>query len=194
MRRSPIPTRTLLFLTAFTLLSVPVADAIGQTSLAPQIASVELENRPTLFSYPLDITDVRVDTKWEYRRSNYRFTLDIPEAAEKPVQKITFSQVEGADYPRFSDRRTYAYEGGDRSQKLNISTDDDWNNRTVTVTFDPPIPPGRQVTVALNATNPRDGIYIYEVAATPPNTEGLGQRVGIERLNFYQGSDRRYIR
>ncbi|MGB3765806.1 MAG: DUF2808 domain-containing protein, partial [Phormidesmis sp.] len=154
-------------------MSVPVADAIGQTSLAPQIASVELENRPTLFSYPLDITDVRVDTKWEYRRSNYRFTLDIPEAAEKPVQKITFSQVEGADYPRFSDRRTYAYEGGDRSQKLNISTDDDWNNRTVTVTFDPPIPPGRQVTVALNATNPRDGIYIYEVAATPPNTEGL---------------------
>ena len=189
--RLKIPAITLI---SMLLISAPISQAIAQTTNPQKIAAIELQERPTLFSYPLDITGVRVDSNWEYQRSYYRFTLDIPEAAEKPVQKVTFTQVEGADYPRFSDRRTYAYEGGDRDQKLNIFTTDDWDNRTVTVTFDPPIPPGRQVTIALNATNPRDGIYVYEVAATPPDTEGLGQRVGIERLNFYQGSDRRYTR
>ena len=194
MQRSFRSVRTLLILTVTGLLTVPISAAISQTLPARQIASIELEDRPTLFSYPLDVLNVRVPNNWQYQRSDYRFTIDIPAAAEKPLQKVTFTQVEGADYPRFSDRRTYAYEGGDRSQKLNISTDNDWDNRTVTVTFDPPVLPGRQITVALNAANPRDGIYIYEVAATPPDTEGLGQRIGIERLNFYQGSDRRYIR
>ena len=69
----------------------------------------------------------------------------------------------------------------------------DSSKPAVTVTFDPPIPPGRQITIALNATNSRDGIYIYEVAAMPPETTGLGQRIGIERLNFYQRLERRYF-
>ena len=176
--------------------SLPTAattKAIGQMLPTQRIASIELENRPTLFSYPLDVTNVRVPNNFQYRRTDYRFTIDIPEAAEKPLQTVTFSQVEGADYPRFSERRSRAYKAGDRDQTLNISIDDDWDNRTITVTFDPPVAPGRQITIALNAQNPRDGTYIYEVAAAPPDTEGLGQRIGIERLNFYQGSDRRYF-
>ncbi len=202
MQRSLTPARKILLLATIGLLTAPISAAAAQVLSAQQIAAIELEDRPTLFSYPLDVLDVRVPNNWQYQRSDYQFTIDIPAAAEKPVQTVTFFQVEGADYPRFSTRRTYAYEGSvgvaspaeNRTQKLNISTADDWDNRTVTVTFDPPVPPGRQITVALNATNPRDGIYIYEVAATPPNTEGLGQRIGIERLNFYQGSDRRYRR
>ena len=167
--------------------------AIGQTSPVQKIATIELQDRPTLFSYPLDVTNVRIPNNFQYRRTDYRFTIDIPEAAEKPLKTVTFSQVEGADYPRFSERRSRAYEAGGQDEVLDISVSDDWDNRTVTVTFDPPIPPGRQITVALNASNPRDGIYIYEVAAAPPDTEGLGQRIGIERLNFYQGSDRHYF-
>lgn len=178
------------------LISTTVSQAVDESvskQLAVRVASIDLQDRPTLFSYPLDVIDVRVSSKWQYRRSNYRFTIDVPEAAAKPLQTVTFAQIEGADYPRFSERRTTAYEGGDRSNPLNIATQDDIDNRTVTITFDPPVPPGRQITIALNATNPRDGIYIYEVAAMPPETTELGQRIGIERLNFYQGSDRRYF-
>ena len=184
------------------LMSAPVFLSLTAVAIQPEgsrdisslfLSAIELENRPTLFSYPLDVTDVRVPNNYQYRRTDYRFTIDIPEAAEKPLQRVTFSQVEGADYPRFSERRSRAYESGNRDQALDVSVNDDWDNRTVTVIFDPPVPPGRQITVALNASNPRDGVYIYEVAAAPPNTEGLGQRIGIERLNFYQGSDRRYF-
>lgn len=170
-----------------------VQPATGRDAPPLLISAIELENSPTLFSYPLDVVDVRVPNNFQYRRTDYRFTIDIPEAVEKPLQTVTFSQIEGADYPRFSERRSRAYESGDRDQPLDISVNDDWDNRTVTVTFDPPVAPGRQITVALNAQNPRDGVYIYEVTAAPPDTEGAGQRIGIERLNFYQGSDRRYF-
>ena len=173
--------------------AVAIQPAVSRGAPSLLLSAIELQNRPTLFSYPLDVTDVRVPNNYQYRRTDYRFTIDIPEAAEKPLQRVTFSQVEGADYPRFSERRSRAYESGNRDQALDVSVNDDWDNRTVTVIFDPPVPPGRQITVALNASNPRDGVYIYEVAAAPPNTEGLGQRIGIERLNFYQGSDRRYF-
>ena len=194
MQRSFLSFSTLLLpaITVWLMASTP--KAVSQILPSQQIASIELENRPTLFSYPLDVTNVRVPNNYQYRRTDYRFTIDIPEAAEQPLQTVTFSQVEGADYPRFSERRSRAYEAGDRNQTLDISVDDDWDDRTVTVTFEPPVAPGRQITIALNAQNPRDGIYIYEVTAAPPNTEGSGQRIGIERLNFYQGSERRYRR
>ena len=96
--RDRLKNTTIAFITAL-FLSAPISQAIAQTTSPQKIATIELQDRPTLFSYPLDITDVRVDSNWEYQRSNYRFTLDIPGAAEKPVQKVTFSQIEGADYP-----------------------------------------------------------------------------------------------
>ncbi len=158
--------------------------------------AVSLENRPTLFSQPLTLADVRIPNNWEYRRSDYLFTIDIPAAAEQPLQTVVFTQVEGADYPRYSAGRTRAYaytgENGDRREALNITATNSTHDRTVTVEFDPPVQPGQQITVALNSRNPRDGIYIYEVTGSPPEVTGPGQRIGIGRLQFYQNSDRRY--
>ena len=193
-QKKSVPARVALSMgIAAGLLCIPISAAVSLLP-AQKAAAIELEDRPNLFGYPLDVADVRVPNNWQYQRTDYRFTIDIPEAAEKPLKTVTFAQIEGADYPRFSDRRSRAYEvteEGDRP--LDISVNNDWNNRTVTVTFDSPVPPGRQIKVLLNAQNPRDGVYIYEVAAVPPDTEGLGQRIGIEGLNFYQGSDRRYF-
>ena len=182
--------RTTLFfialLTAFTLPLLPIS--VSQ--------AVELETRPTLFSRPLSLVDVRIPNRWQYRRSNYLFTIDIPEAAERPLKTVVFAQIEGADYPRYSPRRSRAYvqtgEGGDRREALDITVTNSTDDRTVTVEFNPPVQPGQQVTVALNSRNPRDGIYIYEIAGSPPDVTGPGQRIGIGRLQFYQSIDRRY--
>lgn len=186
-----IKPRSLLFsialMTAFLLPLLPMNSSMSQ--------AVALENRPTLFSRPLRLTDVRVPNNSQYRRSDYLFTIDIPAAAEQPLQTVVFSQIEGADYPRYSTRRSRAYaqtgENGDR-EALNITATNSTHDRTVTVEFDPPVQPGREITIALNSRNPRDGIYIYEVAGSPPDVTGPGQRIGIGRLQFYQRSDRRY--
>lgn len=169
------------------------ASSIDSSLSAPALKSVTLENRPTYFSRPLDLVNVRVPNNAEFRSSDYLFTLDIPSEAALPLQTVVFSQIEGADYPRYSERRTYAYENGDHQAALNLTVTDSARDRTVTVVFDPPVQPGRQVTIALNARrNPRDGIYIYEIMGTPPNVDGPGQRIGIGRLQFYERADRFY--
>ena len=73
---------------------------------------------------------------------------------------------------------------------LPISVIDDEDERTITVEFDQPVEPGGEITVALRARNPRDGIYVYQLAAYPAGAT-KGQYAGIERLNFYAPERRR---
>ena len=99
-----------------------------------------------------------------------------------------FTQIEGADSPSFSARKTHAYEAGDRDLKLALAlVSHDSDARTMTVAFDPPIEPGREITVALKAhRNPREDTYLYEVNAFPPGVGSQGQRIGLGRLQFYK--------
>lgn len=168
-----------------------LGNALAQEST--RLSTSSLSDRPTLFSRPLRLISLRVSTRWQYRRADYLFTIDIPTEAAQPLQQVTFSQIEGADYPRYSPQRTYAYENSDRNQPLNITTTDSLAERTVTVEFDPPVEPGRLVTIALSSRNPSDGTYLYDIAGSPPRTIGLGQRIGIGRLQIYQNSDRRFV-
>ncbi|MGB3786874.1 MAG: DUF2808 domain-containing protein [Phormidesmis sp.] len=162
-----------------------IAIALTISSEAPAIYSKELDL--------LNLTDVRVSNSWQFRDAEYRFDISIPGSATAPLQKVVFSQIEGADYPNYSVRKTFAYEGGDRNQKLPLgSVTNDSDERTMTVTFDPPVQPGREITVVLNSfRNPRDGTYIYRVVGFPPGENRGGQRLGIGRLQFYEPIQRR---
>ncbi|MEM9162978.1 MAG: DUF2808 domain-containing protein, partial [Cyanobacteria bacterium P01_F01_bin.4] len=155
-----------------------------ETLPTPAIA----DTSPVYFNEPLRLTHVSVPTKWQFRESEYLFNINLPAEAVEPLQEIVFIQIEGADYPSYSIRETHAFEGGDRDAELNLSlVANDTDERTMTVVFDPPVEPGRQVTVALKAhRNPRDGIYLYRVVAYPPGASGRGQRIGTGRLSFYE--------
>lgn len=144
------------------------------------------------FRRPLRVTNVRIPNNWQYRRSNYLFTFDFPADAVEPLEKIVFEQIEGVDYPRYDDSDSYAFDAESRDHLPLGLVDSDRDERTITVEFDPPVEPGRQVTVALEARNPRDGIYMYRLTAFPVGaTEG--QYAGIERLDFYAPTRRRFI-
>ncbi|MEO1401581.1 MAG: DUF2808 domain-containing protein [Cyanobacteria bacterium J06635_1] len=155
-----------------------------ETLPMPEIA----EANPVYFNEPLRLTHVSVPNKWQFRESEYLFNINLPANASEPLQEIVFTQIEGADYPSYSIRETHAFEGDDRDAELNLSlVANDTDERTMTVVFDPPVEPGRQVTVALKAhRNPRDGIYLYRVVAYPPGAAGRGQRIGTGRLSFYE--------
>ncbi len=139
------------------------------------------------------LIDVRVSNNWQFQDAEYRFHINIPDDAAEPLQEVVFSQIEGADYPNYSARKTFAYQGGDRNQELPLgSVTNDFDQRTMTVTFDPPIQPGCEVTVVLGSfRNPRDGIYIYRVVGFPPGEGRDGRRLGIGRLQFYEPIQRR---
>ncbi len=104
-----------------------------------------------------------------------------------------FEQIEGVDYPRYDDDDSYAFDADSRDRlPLNV-VDGGRSERTLTVEFDPPVEPGRPVTVALKARNPRDGIYIYRLTAFPVGAIE-GQYAGVERLDFYAPTRRRFFR
>ena len=152
------------------------------------VAPAALSAEPEL----LRLTDTRITNSWQYRDADYLFNISIPENSTAPFQQIIFQQIEGADYPSYSARKSYVFEGGDRDQKISSATVvDNTDDRTVTVTFDPPLQPGRNITVVLRSFhNPRDGIYIYQVAGLPAGENSQLRRLGTARLNFYQGSSR----
>ena len=137
------------------------------------------------FRRPLRIVNIFTSNNLERRRSEYHFTLDFPAGAVEPLQKIVFEQIGGVDYPRYRDRGNYAVDSTHRAPLSLSAVENNPDQRTITVEFDPPVEPGRQVTVVLEARNPRDGIYPYRLTAFPVGaTEG--QYAGVERLNIYE--------
>ncbi|MCY7275384.1 MAG: DUF2808 domain-containing protein [Phormidesmis sp. CAN_BIN44] len=122
----------------------------------------------------------------------YYFTLNQLENAGEPLQRVTIVQDEGTDTVRFSPKEIEAFEGtrdrlGAKLPLGEVTTDR--KTRTVTVSFNPPVPPGRTVTIALSPDrNPLyGGVYLFGVTAFPPGEKTHGQFLGFGRLNFYEG-------
>lgn len=149
-----------------------------------QSASLTPASNPAIsFRRPLRVSSMRIPNNLALRRSQYLFTFDFPADAVEPLEKLVFEQVEGADYPRYQSGDSYAFKA-ESGERLSLSAvEDNSDERNITVVFDPPVDPGEQVTVALSARNPRDGIYIYQLTAFPVGAS-VGQYAGVERLNF----------
>ncbi|PAX60098.1 hypothetical protein CK510_03685 [Brunnivagina elsteri CCALA 953] len=121
----------------------------------------------------------------------YYFTIDLPENAGEPLQKITINQREGLEYIRFRLKKSFAFEGNSshEGQKLglqDISSDE--KNQTVSMIFNPPVPPGKTITIALEAVqNPMvEGVYLFGVTASPIGEKSHSQFLGFGRFHFYR--------
>lgn len=126
--------------------------------------------------------------------ATYYFTLKIPENAGEPLQKVTIEQQEGVDEIGFDLKDTSAFEGTRRRKGEKISLTaiaDRKQRRTLTIVFEPPVSPGKTITIALNPLqNPRyAGIYLFGVTAFPAGDLTHGQFLGFGRLHFYDRRD-----
>lgn len=123
---------------------------------------------------------------------NYYFTINLPENARTPLQQLEIKQRQGLEDIDFNLNKTIAYEGKRRQKKQEIAIQDVTRNRktqTISVIFDPPVSPGKTITIALRAVeNPfSEGIYEFEVTAFPAGNNSRGQNPGVKRLSFYRG-------
>ena len=168
-------------------LNAPSIDSPPSTA---QAAPGPATNPDISFRRPLRVTNVLARSHYELRRAEHTFTIDFPADAVEPLQKLVVEQVEGPGYSRYSDSGSRAFDGESRESLSLSSVESDRNQRTITVEFDPPVEPGRQVTVVLNARNPRAGIYTYQFTAFPVGAQE-GQYAGVERLNIYEPIRRR---
>jgi len=127
----------------------------------------------------------------------YYFDLSIPENAGEPLQQVVIAQRDGESFVReiqYNPEDTQAFTGSHRNRGNELSLGDVvWNrdDQSITVNFDPPVPPGTDITIRLEPErNPRrSGIYLFGVTVFPDGETPQGQFVGYGRLHFYDRGD-----
>ncbi len=130
--------------------------------------------------------------------ATYYFTLNLPENSGESLQQVTIVQQPSPDQIRFDLKETRAFEGTrHKGTPLNLSNvTEDRTTQTVTIQFDPPITPGKTVTIALSPIYNPDvgGVYLFGITAFPVGENPHGQFLGFGRLQFYDsGRDSSFL-
>ena len=131
----------------------------------------------------------------------YYFDLSVPSDAGEPLQRIDIAQREGRVFTQevdfdLEDSQAFIGRRRDRGEELNISNVSlDEETRTVSVMFDPPIPPGTDLTVRLRARrNPRrSGVYLFGVTAYPQGEQAHGQFLGFGRFHIFDNGNNSFV-
>lgn len=175
-----------------TLLGAALAISTGLLSSAEVASPVRLADGRVYFAQPPSLVSATTTFNDVYMwGATYYFTLNVPPNAGEPLERITIAQQEGIDDIEFDLEESRAFEGrrGNKGKRIaigGVSRDDE--KRSLSVTFDPPVPPGKTVTIALNPVrNPRyGGVYLFGVTAFPAGEKTYGQFLGFGRLHFYE--------
>lgn len=161
----------------------------GSLATLPAMA-VQLGNGQIAFNYPPRLVRAATSFRSANTPATYHFTLAIPENAGEPLGAVTISQRENLDTTSFdpSRRRAFlgnSFAGGSEVSLAGIGGEQPNKPGEATVVFDPPVPPGTTVTVALGTKrNPSGGIYLFGVTAFPAREDSSGQFLGYGRLHF----------
>lgn len=174
------------------LLGTAIASvAILNGCIIPPSQAIQLRDGTVYFVEPPRL----VEAATTYNQVNmwgatYYFTVSLPEKASEPLQQITINQHEGVDNIRFDLKNSFAFEGTRSRRGERIGLKDVTHNRetrTVSITFDPPVSPGKTITIGLKPwQNPSiSGVYLFGVTAFPPGEKTHSQFLGFGRLQFY---------
>ncbi|MEB3309274.1 MAG: DUF2808 domain-containing protein [Snowella sp.] len=152
----------------------------------------QLANGQTFF----DKTPLLLEASTTYKEiwvwaAKYYFTVSLPADAGEPLKQLVIQQKPSPEMLDFYPDQTVAFVGSrdNRGNALTLQSSQ-WNpdNNTMTVIFDPPVPPGTTVTVGLKPyRNPSvSGIYLFGVTAVPDGSIAAPMYLGVGRLQFYQ--------
>lgn len=171
-----------------------VTIAVG--GIAAQVAqAIQLRDGTVYFAQPPELVEATTTFKgvneWG---ATYYFTLNLPENAGEPLQRLTIIQKEGSSNIRFDLEDSRAFVGTRHRKGTRLTLGEvtrEQKTKTVSVIFDPPVSPGQTVTVGLRPVqNPMfSGVYLFGVTAFPQGEKSHGQFLGFGRLHFYNSRD-----
>lgn len=175
-----------------TLLGAALALTAGIGGVSTPITqAVQLADGTVYFVQPPSLEEARTTyTNVNAPTATYYFTINVPETAGEPLQRVTINQRQGTDRVRFELDDTRAFIGTSRKKGSKLTLGEVVripDTRTISVILDPPVPPGRTITVALRPIrNPQfSGVYLFGVTAFPPGEKSHGQFLGFGRFQFY---------
>jgi Protein of unknown function (DUF2808) len=178
-------------------IAVTFGSVLLYSSLGTPSQAVRLQDGKVYFVHPPSLVSAATtERRASSSGASYYFTLSIPEDAGEPLQQVDIAQRDGSTQGRlvqFDAEASQAFSGTrrDRGDDLTLGENHfDRDAQTLSVVFNPPVPPGTTVTLKLQPKrNPRqDGIYLFGVTAYPKGTDTHGQFLGYGRLQF-DGSD-----
>ncbi|MDX2099214.1 MAG: DUF2808 domain-containing protein [Leptolyngbyaceae cyanobacterium bins.59] len=158
--------------------------------------AIQLADGTVYFAYPPRLVEAsssfRTIRAWG---ATYFFTLAIPPNAGESLQRVTIALQQGGDPPDYKLQESKAFEGTRWEQGKAIPLAPvviDATSQTLSVVFNPPVEPGKTVTIALR---PREnpslrGTYLFGVTAFPTGEKAYGQFLGFGRLTFTGGHRR----
>jgi hypothetical protein len=177
-------------------LKLLAAFSIGLISLSSfPVRAVQLSDGTVSFVQPPRLDRASSTQKSaHFPGSTYFFTLTLPDNAGEPLQKVVITQEPSSDVVRFDRRYTEAFEGTADREGAKLPLKEvvfDRQARTVTVLFEPPVAPGKTVTIGLYAIRNPDvgGVYLYGVTAFPAGEKARGQFLGYGRIHIYDNWD-----
>jgi hypothetical protein len=173
--------------------------ALGAIALSLTAHAIQLADGTVYFENPPRLVDSSI-LEQAVADSNvkYYFHLSVPDDAGEALQRVEIVQQNGDLFTReveFEAEESTAYTGHRPRRGDDITIGSalfDENSQTMTLIFDPPVPPGTDLTVRLNAErNPRRaGVYLFGVTAYPEGDIAYGQFLGYGRFHIYNnGSD-----
>jgi hypothetical protein len=184
-----LPLKQTESLSKLALIAILAFDA--SVSLAGQFPDgrVFFESSPTLVNFFATFQSVRT---WG---AKYYLTIALPPSLGAPLGKVTIQQQPNIQTIAFLVDQTFAFLGdrNQRGEKLTLkSTTFDPNTQTITVIFDPPVPPGNTVSIGLKPVRNPDygGVYQFGITAYPPGDNSPGLALGVGRLAIYDAGDR----
>lgn len=164
---------------------------------APGLRAVQVADGTVFFDRP-PLFGEATTTRDAAGRANptYYFTLTVPEDAGEALQRVEITQRNGDSRFRevdFEPEEAQAFVGsGRRGEPLSLGEvvwDDE--SETLSVEFDPPVAPGTDVALRLEADrNPRrGGVYLFGVTVFPEGERSHGQFIGFGRIHIFDSSD-----
>jgi hypothetical protein len=178
------------------LAGLGAALTVGAIAL-PQVNAVELADGSIAFVQPPSLAySGTTQNQAAASQVTYYFTIQVPDAAGEPLQKLSIAQQDGRTSLRrvrydLEDTEAFVGTRRDRGEALPVSATYDDENQVLDVTFNPPVPPGTVVTLAARPDrNPRaDGVYLFGVTAFPQGETVREQFLGYARFHIYSNGD-----
>ncbi|MDJ0688626.1 MAG: DUF2808 domain-containing protein [Xenococcaceae cyanobacterium MO_188.B32] len=123
-------------------------------------------------------------------QSTYYFTIDVPDNAGISLKQIQFTQTSGVDFLGEDIHKTTGFEGTrkNRGSEFPVSlVENNKDTRTMIVSLEQPIPPGKTITIALRTyRTPADsGVYQLRVTGFPDGENARDASLGVARFHFY---------
>jgi broad specificity polyphosphatase/5'/3'-nucleotidase SurE len=153
-----------------TIFGTTLALIAGIGGVAAQVAcAIQLQDGTVYFAQPPNLvaatTTFKSVNEWG---ATYYFTINLPQKAGEPLQRLTITQQSGGDNIRFKLKDSRAFVGTRNRKGAQLTLGEatqERKTRTVSVTFEPPVTPGQTVTIGLRPVeNPRNpGVYLFGV-------------------------------